>query len=178
MIKLLILDVDGVLTDGKKFYDNTGKTVMKSFCDKDWTSIKKLQALGVKVLFLTGDPFNTEIAKNRNIPCIVNRQSNKHFDKSFYLSGIERQYNIGKNQIAYIGDDIFDYKIMSQIYYSFTVLDAPEILRTKFTVLPCKGGQNVVQCFIEYAEQHGIIPCTNIENIIDLIYDYDQKESF
>ena len=66
MIKLLILDVDGVLTDGKKYYDSKGKVVMKTFCDKDWTAIKRFKALGVQVVFLTGDPFNTKIASQRN----------------------------------------------------------------------------------------------------------------
>ena len=41
MIKLLILDVDGVLTDGKKYYNRDGDVVMKTFCDKDWTAIKR-----------------------------------------------------------------------------------------------------------------------------------------
>ena len=52
MIKLVILDVDGVLTDGKKYYNRDGDVVMKTFCDKDWTAIKRFKALGIKVLFL------------------------------------------------------------------------------------------------------------------------------
>ena len=66
MIKLVILDVDGVLTDGKKYYNRDGDVLMKTFCDKDWTAIKRFKALGIKVLFLSGDPFNEKIAKNRN----------------------------------------------------------------------------------------------------------------
>ena len=58
MIKLLILDVDGILTDGKKQYDREGNVRMKTFCDKDWTAIKRFRALGINVIFLTGDPFN------------------------------------------------------------------------------------------------------------------------
>ena len=45
MIKLIILDVDGVMTDGKKYYDRDGKVVLKNFCDKDWTAIKRFRAL-------------------------------------------------------------------------------------------------------------------------------------
>ena len=52
-IKLAILDVDGVLTDGKKTYDNTGLCIYKTFCDKDFTAIKKLKALGISVCFLS-----------------------------------------------------------------------------------------------------------------------------
>ena len=60
-IKLIVLDVDGVMTDGKKYYTREGKVVMKQFCDKDWTAIKRFRALGVNVVFLTGDPFNESI---------------------------------------------------------------------------------------------------------------------
>ena len=85
MIKLLILDVDGILTDGKKYYNNKGDVVMKTFCDKDWTAIKRFKALGTNVVFLTGDPFNKAIAKNRNIDVYINRKSGKHTDKSKYV---------------------------------------------------------------------------------------------
>ena len=53
MIKLVILDVDAVMTDGKKYYDRDGKFVIKNFCDKDWNSIKRFRALGIPVLFIT-----------------------------------------------------------------------------------------------------------------------------
>ena len=81
MIKLLILDVDGVLTDGKKYYNRDGDVIMKTFCDKDWTAIKRFKALGIQVLFLSGDPFNDKIAKNRNIDIIINRKDGTHRDK-------------------------------------------------------------------------------------------------
>ena len=58
MIKLVILDVDGVLTDGKKYYNREGEVLMKTFCDKDWTAIKRFRAMGITVIFPTGDPFN------------------------------------------------------------------------------------------------------------------------
>ena len=73
MIKLVILDVDGVMTDGKKYYDRDGNVVLKNFCDKDWTAIKRFRAIGIPVVFLTGDPFNATILKNRNLPYVVNR---------------------------------------------------------------------------------------------------------
>ena len=67
MIKLVILDVDGVMTDGKKYYDRDGNVVMKNFCDKDWTAVKRFRAIGIPVVFLTGDPFNAKILSNRNL---------------------------------------------------------------------------------------------------------------
>ena len=82
MIKLLILDVDGVLTDGKKYYNRDGDVVMKTFCDKDWTAIKRFKALGIKVLFLSGDPFNEKIAKKQNFFRTLTDETAKHKNKN------------------------------------------------------------------------------------------------
>ena len=71
MIKLIVLDVDGILTDGKKYYNRDGDVVMKTFCDKDWTAIKRFRAMDIPVVFLTGDPFNESIARNINIYVII-----------------------------------------------------------------------------------------------------------
>ena len=69
MIELVILDIDGVLTDGKKYYDKTGMPFAKTYCDKDFTAIKRFRGAGVSVCFLSGDEnVNKEMAKNRNIP--------------------------------------------------------------------------------------------------------------
>ena len=50
MIKLLILDVDGVMTNGTKYYDREGTVKLKTFCDKDWTAIKRFRAIGIDVV--------------------------------------------------------------------------------------------------------------------------------
>ena len=88
MIKLVILDVDGVMTDGKKYYDRDGNVVMKNFCDKDWTAVKRFRAIGIPVVFLTGDPFNAKILSNRNLPYVVNRGEGFHRDKVNFLDEI------------------------------------------------------------------------------------------
>ena len=48
-----------------------GNVVMKNFCDKDWTAVKRFRAIGIPVVFLTGDPFNAKILNNRNLPYVV-----------------------------------------------------------------------------------------------------------
>ena len=48
-----------------KYYDRDGNVVIKNFCDKDWTAIKRLRAIGIPVLFITGDPYNEMILSNR-----------------------------------------------------------------------------------------------------------------
>jgi len=94
MIKLLILDVDGVMTDGKKYYDREGTVRLKTFCDKDWTAIKRFRALGINVMFLTGDGYNVEIANNRNIDVIVTRNK----EKADYLPEICKDYGVSPGE--------------------------------------------------------------------------------
>ena len=78
IVKLIILDVDGVLTNGKKIYNSEGVCSYKTFCDKDFTAIKKFKASGVSVCFLSGDEnINKEIAKNRNIDFYSSRFKKK-----------------------------------------------------------------------------------------------------
>ena len=57
-LKLLILDIDGVLTDGTKVYDVDHKPVYKKFMCKDITAIKRFIAAGVKVIMISGDNYN------------------------------------------------------------------------------------------------------------------------
>jgi 3-deoxy-D-manno-octulosonate 8-phosphate phosphatase KdsC-like HAD superfamily phosphatase len=80
MIKLIILDVDGIMTDGKKYYGQDGSVYLKSFCDKDWTSIKRFKSLGINVIFLSGDEnINKLVADNRNIDFYLSRSIPKEF---------------------------------------------------------------------------------------------------
>ena len=120
MIKLVILDVDGVMTDGKKYYDRDGNVVMKNFCDKDWTAVKRFRAIGIPVVFLTGDPFNAKILSNRNLPYVVNRGEGFHRDKVNFLDEILLDYNCGAEDVVYLGDDLFDYGIMEAVGHPYS----------------------------------------------------------
>ena len=78
MINLVILDIDGVLTDGRKYYDKNGMPFAKTYCDKDFTAIKRLRGAGVSVCFLSGDNVvNEAMAKNRNIDFYYARGKDK-----------------------------------------------------------------------------------------------------
>jgi 3-deoxy-D-manno-octulosonate 8-phosphate phosphatase (KDO 8-P phosphatase) len=175
-IKLLILDVDGVLTDGKKYYGIDGIPVAKTFCDKDWTSIKRFKALGTEVIFLTGDQrINEEVGKNRNIPVYLSRG----LDKLEFLNQFEKEYNCSKNNIAYIGDDLFDINIMKNVGFSFCTSDSPKIVKDQAnTVLNNKGGDNVILELFEYCEKNSLIPTIEFNTIMEKINDLDKKEIF
>lgn len=177
MIKLIILDVDGILTDGKKYYDKEGTVRMKTFCDKDWTAIKRFRALGMEVIFLTGDPFNVTIAENRNIDVYVNRQYGTHSDKSNYLSILCTEYNVTPEEIVFAGDDIFDVKLMRMVGKAYCPYDAPKIVQGHATVLG-PGGENFVMRMFDHMEIMGTIKIDNFDEHLEKVYELDLKEKF
>jgi 3-deoxy-D-manno-octulosonate 8-phosphate phosphatase (KDO 8-P phosphatase) len=179
MIKLLILDVDGILTDGKKYYYTCGTVKYKAFCDKDWTAIKRFRALGIEVLLLTGDSFNITVANNRNLDVIVNRSNQgNHTDKLEYLPEICRKYNVASHEIVYVGDDAFDIRIMQNVKYAFCPSDSPNIVKSIAQPLNAKGGENLVAHLFDYLESINLLPQYALEDHLDKIYELDRKERF
>ena len=178
MIKLIILDVDGVMTDGKKYYDRDGKVVLKNFCDKDWTAIKRFRALDIPVLFITGDPYNEMILSNRNLPTVVNRGEGFHRDKVNFLPDVLKEYDVSSDEVAYLGDDLFDYRIMQEVGHPYCVDDSPRSLQSISYPLPCSGGENAVMYFFEELEDKELIPVVPSDVVMGKIYELDLKEKF
>ena len=112
-IKLLILDVDGVLTDGTKVYDIHHNVLSKRFTCKDFTAIKRFIASNVKVVMLSGDIFNKSMARKRNIDFFCSRNSDLSLDKSRYVEIFQDTYNIPADNMAFVGDDYFDLSIFT-----------------------------------------------------------------
>tara|TARA_B100001564_G_C20625327_1_gene664392 strand:- start:276 stop:818 length:543 start_codon:yes stop_codon:yes gene_type:complete len=177
-IKLLILDVDGVLTDGRKYYDNSGNVVLKKFCDKDWTAIKLFKVIGVNVVLLTGDSFNKFIENKRGIKTFVNRNKAEHIDKSEYLSKFLKSYNISKDEVCFVGDDIFDIGLMKKLKYSFCPSDSPKIVKENCYVLNNSGGENIVFSLLETLVDKNLVQPYNYDNIIDSLYKEDNRDIF
>ena len=178
MIKLIILDVDGVLTDGTKYYDRDGKVVLKLFCDKDWTAIKRFRAIGIPVVFITGDPYNEIILKNRNLPVVVNRGEGFHKDKVNYLTEVLDDYNCLAEEVLYLGDDLFDVNIMKSVGHPYCLLDSPIIVKQNANTLYCKAGENVIMQLFDKLEIDELIPVVPYDEVMTKIYELDLKEKF
>lgn len=175
MIKLLILDIDGVLTNGKKLYSSNGLCEYKVFCDKDFTIIKRLKSRGIHVVALTGDTWNEKILKNRNIDCYASRS--KH--KEDMLESILKKYNVSLSETAYIGDDIFDYGVMELVRYPFCPSDAIELCKNICQVIYCRGGENFLVAFFDYTVKKGLIPLlSSFKEEVGLIFSLDKEEKF
>ena len=157
-IELLILDIDGVLTDGTKVYTQDHQPVYKRFRCKDFTAIKRFIAAGVKVIMLSGDNWNSEMARQRNIPFYCTRGSDLGLDKSVYLAHLEATYKVKKENMAFVGDDYFDLSMFKTLFWTFAPSDAPRIIRQNcLYLLKSKGGQGVVQELYDFLVGKGIV---------------------
>jgi 3-deoxy-D-manno-octulosonate 8-phosphate phosphatase (KDO 8-P phosphatase) len=166
MVKLLVLDVDGVLTDGTKLYSENGLGKMKSFCDKDFTAIKRIKASGVKVCFLSGDEnVNRAIADNRNIDFHFARGKNK---KDF-LERFCMIYDCLADDICFVGDDLFDVDLLKSVKYSFCPTDScEEVKESCIHVLSSKGGHNLIMELHDYLLSNELIKKADLQSVMDL----------
>ena len=168
-IKLLILDIDGVLTDGTKVYTQEHQPVYKRFRCKDFTAIKRFIAAGVQVIMLSGDNWNADMARQRNIPFYCTRGSDLSLDKSVYLKHLEAQYNVKQENMAFVGDDYFDLSMFKSLFWTFAPSDSPRIIRQNcLYLLKSKGGQGVVQELYDFLVGKGIVVDASEEAVAEL----------
>ena len=104
-VKLLALDVDGVLTDGRIYYGNRGEE-LKAFNIKDGLGIKLLQRSGVQVAIITGR--QSEIVARRARELGIDAVVQGREDKLVALRELCGQLQLGLEQCAYMGDDLPD----------------------------------------------------------------------
>jgi len=142
-IKMLILDVDGVLTDGSIILDNEGNEY-KAFHVRDGHGIKMLIHSGVNVAIITGR--HSKVVERRAHELGITEVFQKCHDKRVAYRKLIAQYALEDREVAYIGDDIVDAPIMSMVGLPVAVGDATE--ETKgFALLVTKnrGGRGAVR---------------------------------
>ncbi|WDR80649.1 3-deoxy-manno-octulosonate-8-phosphatase KdsC [Candidatus Purcelliella pentastirinorum] len=143
IIKLLICDIDGVMTDGLICLDEKGREI-NAFHARDGYGIKMLLGFSIKVAVITGR--NTKLIEDRckilGIKYLYQGQLNKI--KAF--KDLIKKTNISYNKIAYIGDDVIDWPVMSIIGLSVAVSNAhPFILKKAQYITNNKGGNGAVR---------------------------------
>jgi len=145
MLKLCILDIDGVLTNGEKTYGLDGSVISKNYCDQDFTAIKRLRHCGVNVCFLSGDRnVNEPMAKKRNIDFYYSRG----IEKKDFLANFQKIYSTDPRNMLYIGDDLFDLGIMKMVGHPYCPSDSCaeviDLCQPLGTVLDGQGGCKVI----------------------------------
>ena len=171
--KLLLLDVDGVLTNGRKVYDREHIPLYKEFMCKDFTAIKRFMAAGVNIIMISGDQWNKTMAEKRNIEFFCTRDKNLSLDKSQYVPLFMKKFNLEQKEIAFIGDDYFDLSMFEALEWTFCPSDSPEIIKeaSKY-VLGSKGGDGVLRELYDLAVKSNWIEDADINKILEL----DSKE--
>ena len=146
-IKIVISDVDGVLTDGGMYYNDKGE-YMKKFNTRDSMGMELLLQNEIKTIFMTRE--NSQIVKERAKKIqIVDLYSNVQ-EKEKMIPEISKKYNVTRDEIAYIGDDINDLEIMKIVGFSASPNDGTNIVK-KIADYTCEkaGGKGA---FREVAE--------------------------
>ena len=142
-LKLLVLDVDGVLTDGGLWFSADGQ-LQKRFDVRDGLGIKLLQQAGLTLSFLSGGHGGaTEVrAKQLGISyCLVGIK-----DKPRALAQLQNALRIGQQHTAFIGDDLNDLAVRRQTNLLITPADACTAVRRQADwVLSRNGGQGAVR---------------------------------
>lgn len=142
-IKLLLLDVDGVLTDGKIVYDDTGAEI-KAFNAKDGLGIKMFMGAGIEVGIVTGRASRALLHRcdNLGISLIFDQVR----DKTGVLEVISKEKGVGAEHIAFVGDDLVDIPLMKRVGLSVAVADAHEtVLEHADMVTSAQGGDGAVR---------------------------------
>ena len=150
-IKLIISDIDGVLTNGTKGYNNTGKGILKFFSDKDFTAIKLFQKNKIFFCLLSADKnINLNLCKNRNFPFFFGRNKKGKIIKEIIIKKIMKKYKISNNNTCYIGDDIFDIAPAKLVKYRACPINAVKELKKICNIqLNTMGGDGVIKEFFD-----------------------------
>lgn len=120
-IKLLVLDVDGVLTDGRLWYGNSGEE-LKAFHIQDGLGIKLLQRAGVDVAIITGR--TSQLVARRGTELGINHIVQGREDKLVALRALAGELNLALEEIAYMGDDLPDLSAIAAVGLGIAVANA------------------------------------------------------
>lgn len=142
-IRMLLVDVDGVMTDGRIIYDGNGLET-KFFNVKDGHGIKMLQRNGVEVGIITGRTSAVVDIRARELGISIVYQGALRKLESY--DDIKLKSGLKDNQIAYMGDDIVDVPVMRRVAFSAAPADAlPEVRQLADYVTTCAGGKGAVR---------------------------------
>lgn len=142
-VKLLALDVDGVLTDGGLYYTDTGEE-LKKFNVKDGLGLKLIMQAGIAVAIITASAANVtrHRAKKLGIPHVFIGVENK----LSVLQQLCEDLGFDLSQVAYVGDDMNDLPIMEKVGCPMTVADAiPANQAQAIYVTHLDGGRGAVR---------------------------------
>ena len=138
-IKILLTDVDCVLTDGGMYYTSNGD-VMKKFHTRDGMGVNMLRRKGIPTIIVTKEKTQMvkKWAKKMNIEYVYDGVQ----QKETILKIISKKYNVKNSEIGYIGDDINDIELLKMVGFSATPNDGiPEAQKIVHYICKKSGGE-------------------------------------
>ncbi len=145
-IKLLLLDVDGVMTDGRIILDNQGNE-LKAFHVRDGHGIKLAQRAGIMVGIITGR--KSEVVNIRARELGIQEVHQGALDKITVYETLISKYGLKDDEVAYMGDDIVDLGIFDRAGVAATVADPdPAVKPHVDLIMKAAGGRGAVREFI------------------------------
>ena len=146
-IKLLLLDVDGVMTDGGIILDSSGGEI-KAFNEKDGHGIKLLMRAGVEVGILSGR--ESQVVARRAEELGINIVKQRSLNKIITFQDIVKEKSVKEEEVAYIGDDLTDLPVLRKAGLSAAVADAVEEVKKEVDYITTQpGGKGAVRELIE-----------------------------
>lgn len=148
-IELIVLDVDGTMTDGRISYTSCGDEI-KSFSVKDGLGIASWIKLGKQVAIITGR--SSQIVQKRAQELGITHYYQGIKDKKKVLDELLVDLGLEYANVAAIGDDLNDYAMLKDAHKSFVPADAVSILKNQAStiILRSNGGDGAVREMIDY----------------------------
>ena len=127
-VRMIVFDVDGVLTDGSLYYGDDGQEY-KAFNSRDGHGIKMLRASGVEPAIITGRTSQVVLNRARNLGIVHLFQGAD--DKLLAFEQLLASVALAPEQIAYMGDDLVDLPVLRRCGLAIGVPDAPEEVKAR-----------------------------------------------
>jgi 3-deoxy-D-manno-octulosonate 8-phosphate phosphatase (KDO 8-P phosphatase) len=142
-VKLVIFDVDGVLTDGKLFLGDDGQEY-KAFHSRDGHGMKMLQFTGVEIGIITGR--KSQVVRLRMESLGIEHVYQGKQEKLPAYQELKNKLGLSDEQIAYVGDDVVDLPVMRRVGLAIAVQDAhPVVVQHAHWQTPHGGGRGAAR---------------------------------
>jgi len=142
-IRMLMLDIDGVMTDGRIIMDDEGRE-LKNFNVRDGHGLKVMQRYGIKVAIITGRQSN--LVRHRAKDLDIKDVYQKVFNKKEVFEKILKKHKLSPDETAFIGDDIVDIPVLKRVGFSVAVADAVDVVKKQVDYITShKGGKGAVR---------------------------------
>ena len=147
-VKLMIFDVDGVLTDGSIIYDDSGREIQR-FHVRDGFAIKMAMELGIKVAVISGR--NSAAVERRCRELGIEEVHQGVDDKLSVYESLKRKFGVSDGECSFMGDDVPDIPLLKAVSVSGAPADAPDYVKEVVDfVSKSPSGRGAVREFIEY----------------------------